>query len=243
MGSFQSDLGSLLGLPAANQASQTSITKTFVLFQEAIRNANDVCRSIPDSEDNHLHFEVIGAPDAECKPPGGILWRLVTKVQCSKVFSHLSHYGCALLMFPQIIGQSRRLLRVLTVREFACVYDQFNTEAHLLTSMSSSTFISRTTTNLASDNEEACCICLNDKVDMLLPCCHGYCSACIDQWRYESNGLGVCPLCRADMGRREEEITLVETPTAEEMHTYLADSVHVQNRPARSQSFLSRFRS
>ena len=40
---------------------------------------------------------------------------------------------------------------------------------------------------------EECCVCLERKPDVILPCAHSYCLPCIEQWNVNHK---TCPVCR-----------------------------------------------
>ena len=51
------------------------------------------------------------------------------------------------------------------------------------------------------DNE--CAICLDQKVEVVLPCGHGFCNDCIVDWVSRDRE---CPMCREDLNLRLEEL-------------------------------------
>ena len=48
-------------------------------------------------------------------------------------------------------------------------------------------------TLLEGSSLEECCVCLERKPDVILPCAHSYCLPCIEQWNVNHK---TCPVCR-----------------------------------------------
>eukprot|EP00045_Choanoeca_perplexa_P002571 m.25328 g.25328 ORF g.25328 m.25328 type:complete len:226 (-) comp11587_c0_seq1:72-749(-) len=217
MGATASQVAASFGFPTEqSRASQSTITKSFLLFKEAVKEANSVCQSIRDDDDNSLVFSILGLnPDHPDVPPGGILWRLVLKVQCAK------RHG------P---GGAQHNLRVFSARQFVLIHQHLHQEATMLLDLSSSTMLSQLEEKSETNTDDRCAICADADIDMTLPCSHGYCDVCIDQWRWESNHRGGCPICRADLGNGDDDFAIVDPPSVEEMHGYLSESVHARTR-------------
>jgi hypothetical protein len=43
-------------------------------------------------------------------------------------------------------------------------------------------------------DEELCCICIRNQINVILNCSHGFCEECIGDWQKQQNS---CPVCRA----------------------------------------------
>lgn len=59
-----------------------------------------------------------------------------------------------------------------------------------------------------SFDPDECSICMDASIDIVLPCLHGYCSACWDDW---SSHNSTCPYCRGEVkdskGQSSEHVT------------------------------------
>ncbi|XP_058827827.1 RING finger protein 141-like [Topomyia yanbarensis] len=69
---------------------------------------------------------------------------------------------------------------------------------------------------LQSSTEEAaeCCICLERKPEVSLPCAHSYCTPCIEQWNIHQKK---CPICDEELVSTDDTWVLSEMPEAEEI--------------------------
>lgn len=56
---------------------------------------------------------------------------------------------------------------------------------------------------------DECCICLERKPDVILPCTHSYCMPCIDQWNIEHK---TCPVCRETLDTTDDGWVISEGP-------------------------------
>ncbi|XP_065082357.1 RING finger protein 141-like [Ochlerotatus camptorhynchus] len=59
-----------------------------------------------------------------------------------------------------------------------------------------------------------CCICLERKPEVSLPCAHSYCTPCIEQWNIHQKK---CPICDEELASTDETWVLSEMPEAEEI--------------------------
>ena len=49
--------------------------------------------------------------------------------------------------------------------------------------------------NASSIEESECCLCMENQVNAVLPCAHGFCEGCLEDWKAR-DAETTCPLCR-----------------------------------------------
>uniref|UniRef100_A0A182W4A3 RING finger protein 141 n=1 Tax=Anopheles minimus TaxID=112268 RepID=A0A182W4A3_9DIPT len=59
-----------------------------------------------------------------------------------------------------------------------------------------------------------CCICLERKPEVSLPCAHSYCMPCIEQWNIHQK---TCPICDEALASTDDTWVLSEMPEADEV--------------------------
>lgn len=70
------------------------------------------------------------------------------------------------------------------------------------------------TVNLQDADCNECCICLERKPEVSLPCAHSYCTPCIEQWNIHQKK---CPICDEELATTDDTWVLSEMPEAEEI--------------------------
>ena len=63
---------------------------------------------------------------------------------------------------------------------------------------------------------DECCICLERKPDVILPCTHSYCLSCIEQWNVDHK---TCPVCRETLDSTDDGWVISEGPDALDITT------------------------
>lgn len=66
-----------------------------------------------------------------------------------------------------------------------------------------------------SSETSECCICLDRKPDIILPCTHVFCTPCIEKWNSEHKS---CPICNAKLSSTEDSWVLSDLPQANEIN-------------------------
>lgn len=69
---------------------------------------------------------------------------------------------------------------------------------------------------------EECCICLDRKPDLILPCLHLFCSTCIEQWNASNK---TCPICQEKLDSTDESWVISEIPQVGEISEEIRDTL------------------
>lgn len=64
------------------------------------------------------------------------------------------------------------------------------------------------------EKSDECCICMDRKPDIILPCTHSYCLVCIENWNVSHK---TCPVCRETVENTDDSWVISEAPDSEEM--------------------------
>ena len=63
-----------------------------------------------------------------------------------------------------------------------------------------------------SNDDDICCICMEEKTNLILACTHNFCEKCIRNWKITSN---TCPTCRK---RTEDQDCFILTEKPDYYH-------------------------
>ena len=69
---------------------------------------------------------------------------------------------------------------------------------------------------------DECCICLERKPDVILPCTHSYCLPCIEQWNIEHK---TCPVCRETLASTDDGWVISDGPDSLDVTTEIQKSL------------------
>ena len=69
---------------------------------------------------------------------------------------------------------------------------------------------------------DECCICLERKPDVILPCAHSYCLPCIEQWNVDHK---TCPVCRDIVTNTDDSWVISDVPDSLEIVTEIQKSL------------------
>ncbi len=115
--------------------------------------------------------------------------------------------------------------RTLTLRQFLDVFNTLKNQSDAMSgadvSLATVALECDPNTALKAVSDEACsleecCICLERKPEIILPCAHSYCLPCIEQWNASNK---TCPVCRETLCSTEDGWIVSEGPDSEELLT------------------------
>jgi len=69
---------------------------------------------------------------------------------------------------------------------------------------------------------EECCVCLERKPDVILPCAHSYCLPCIEQWNVNHK---TCPVCRETVQSTDDGWVISDGPDSLDIATEIQKSL------------------
>ncbi|XP_075742436.1 RING finger protein 141 isoform X2 [Rhipicephalus microplus] len=133
-------------------------TITFERLMAKVKELNDICQCLTDTKNRHLVFEVCGTSETP------VLWKSEVRILCSKV------------------GAGDRQARLLTLRQFLHTYHTIKAYYSAAASSGAAKMCTSTLFSGVLGTElEECCICMEHKPEVTLPCTHSYCLRCIEQ--------------------------------------------------------------
>ncbi|KAJ8247542.1 hypothetical protein GJAV_G00247550 [Gymnothorax javanicus] len=193
-------------------------------FLGRVAELNDVTAKLASGQQKHLLFEVQPGSDASA------LWKVAVRVVCTKINKE-----------DGMVEASR----IMNLYQFIQLYKDITTQAaEVLAAEAPTEDPSGPLSSVAScqasmwmgrvkqlTDEEECCICMDGKADLILPCAHSFCQKCIDKWSDRSRN---CPICRLQVTAANESWVMSDAPTEDDMANYilnLADEAGHPHRP------------
>ncbi|XP_077309678.1 RING finger protein 141 [Lithobates pipiens] len=227
MGHQLSSQGAINKLPEKVAKHVTLVRESgFLTYEEflgRVAELNDVTARLASGQDKHLLFEVQPGSDTSA------LWKVVVRVLCTKINKTSG-----------IVEVSR----IMNLYQFIQLYKDITSHADSVYAQSSAG-AQEDAENLSSvsscqasilmgkvkqvTDEEECCICMDGRADLILPCAHSFCQKCIDKWSDRNRN---CPICRLQVTAMNDSWVVSEAPTKEDVASYilnLADEVGQPN--------------
>ncbi|XP_015719483.1 RING finger protein 141 isoform X2 [Coturnix japonica] len=159
---------------------------TYEEFLGRVAELNDVTAKLASGQEKHLLFEVQPGSDSSA------FWKVIVRIICTKInktsgiveASRILNLYQFVQLYKDITSQAAGVLAQSGTSEEA---------AESLTSVSSSQASLWMGRIKQPTDEDECCICMDGRVDLILPCAHSFCQKCIDKW---SDRHRSCPVCR-----------------------------------------------
>ncbi|XP_056383974.1 RING finger protein 141 [Hyla sarda] len=192
---------------------------TYEEFLGRVAELNDVTARLAAGQEKHLLFEVQPGSDSSA------LWKVVVRVLCTKINKTSGIVEVSRVMN---LYQFLQLYKDITSHASG-VYAQSSSAAPeedkslgTLSSCQASILMGRVR---QLTDEEECCICMDGRADLILPCAHSFCQKCIDKWSDRNRN---CPICRLQVTGANDSWVVPDAPTKDDVASYilnLADEV------------------
>ncbi|XP_055713463.1 RING finger protein 141-like [Phlebotomus papatasi] len=188
-------------------------------FQECVRDLNELSRKCVDSQGNQLVFAVKRGSDSS------LLWKATVRIACVKV---------------AVESRSIESYKLLNLKDFLTVFRTFQSHVETLIAVEDREERNRTASMImhevetitqaesppantnAQESVNECCICLDRKPEVLLPCAHTYCVPCIEQWNVNNK---FCPICQEELTSTDDTWVLSEIPPSQEVSEQICNEL------------------
>jgi len=230
MGQGQSGTEKVLtDIPDDLQRQATAFREMAILsyeeFLKEIKELNKISHSFVDTNGKRLVFAVKKGSDSS------LLWKATVKIGCVKVDAEtnkiesyrLLNLKQFLQVYKLIIQQSHMGLDEQGNKGGShsadTLLDHIPTDPRVDVA-ANDPFTTSSILNKVDDLEEAansldeCCICMERRPEVILPCAHSYCLPCIEQWNVSNK---TCPVCREELDSTDESWVISEAPNSTEM--------------------------
>ena len=189
-----------------HQLSATSYPE----FLASVQELNQISSHFLDSNGKQLVFAVKKGTDST------LLWKATVRIACVKVDNaskQIDSYRC------------------LTLKHYLKVYNSLKAQSAAVREFDARAAPPPPKTTLSVDLDlgeidpsslDECCICLERKPDVILPCTHSYCLPCIEQWNLDHK---TCPVCRETLNSTDDGWVISEGPDSLDIATEIQKSL------------------
>ncbi|XP_032344922.1 RING finger protein 141 isoform X1 [Camelus ferus] len=200
-----------------------SSSLTYEEFLGRVAELNDVTAKVASGQEKHLLFEVQPGSDSSA------FWKVVVRVVCTKInkssgiveASRIMNLYQFIQLYKDITSQAAGVLAQSSTSEDP------EENSSSVTSCQASFWMGRIK---QLTDEEECCICMDGRADLILPCAHSFCQKCIDKW---SDRHRNCPICRLQMTGANESWVVSDAPTEDDMANYILNMADEAGQPHR----------
>ncbi|KAF3829989.1 hypothetical protein GH733_001414, partial [Mirounga leonina] len=126
---------------------------TYEEFLGRVAELNDITAKVASGQEKHLLFEVQPGSDSSA------FWKVVVRVVCTKLYKDITSQASG------VLAQSS-------------TSEDPDENSSSVTSCQASLWMGRVK---QLTDEEECCICMDGRADLILPCAHSFCQKCIDK--------------------------------------------------------------
>ncbi|CAM4763624.1 unnamed protein product [Rotaria magnacalcarata] len=171
-------------------------------FVQLLNEFNTTLEMFTRDEPHYLRFTIVPHSDSN------ILWKALMRIACSKILrTDQSKSNEIILNLQQFLSVHESLCQQISTLQCSdtALYNSSPGDEN------SSFTTAKLSFNVPNDNE--CCICMDRKPNLVLPCTHRFCDECFQQWSSQTTATSshTCPLCRVDVNS-DSGFVLAETP-------------------------------
>jgi hypothetical protein len=204
---------------------------TYDVFLTTITEVNKIAGHFLDTNGKQLVFAVKKGTDSS------FLWKATVRIACVKI---------------DVLSKNIDSYRCLTLKQYLRVYNSLKSQSAAIkggfkeenqkanssdntdgssgaAAAESAQFEIVDAKALLDELSEAdpnsldeCCICLERKPDVILPCTHSYCMLCIEQWNVDHK---TCPVCRETLASTDDGWVISEGPDSLDVATEIQKSL------------------
>lgn len=180
---------------------------TYDEFIRAIQEVNKISLRFTDEHEKYLIFKVKPGSDTT------MLWKGTVRVDCVKVDKSDNIESVRQLNIRQFLQARKVILSQMGVGMFSSCHDVDDADPASC-NLTASMILNSVDAMECSSSLDECCICMERKPDIILPCAHNYCLPCIEQW---NDAHKTCPVCRETLDSTEDSWVISEKPDSDEM--------------------------
>ena len=198
---------------------------TYEVFLSTITELNDISGHFLDANGKQLVFAVKKGTDAS------FLWKATVRIACVKLDAeskNIDSYRCLNLKQYMRVYNSLKA-QSAAVKDGFKEKDQKSGEdtsdggaSHKEFEIVDAKALLDELSDADPNSLDECCICLERKPDVILPCTHSYCLPCIEQWNIEHK---TCPVCRETLASTDDGWVISEGPDSLDVATEIQKSL------------------
>ncbi|KAK3101237.1 hypothetical protein FSP39_002026 [Pinctada imbricata] len=203
-------------------------------FKQSVEELNKITSTFSDQRGKQLKFFIKEGTDST------IFWKPTVRIGCEKVNTRLQCIeSTCLLNLKQYIVVYKEITD--QVENLSTMRNEEHPQSSLRMDICASAIFENLNIEPGMDSLESidseCCICMENKSEVILPCTHQFCESCIDRWNVTSK---TCPICRAKVNSTDDTWVLTEKPDnteyASEVKGYLVSLADRHGHPSPTKS-------
>ncbi|KAG1676684.1 RING finger protein 141 [Nymphon striatum] len=203
---------------------------TFDEFSDKIKELNTISKIVIDDHDKQLIFSIKKGSDSS------IFWKKTVKIACIKVDRQTNSIDSARLLSlaqEQIVelatlsfDANKTIPKAVEAGEDVEDVPTCTRRQDLTASVIFNAYVTLFQLSLFGQEDESalneCCICMERRPEVILPCAHNYCLPCIEQWNVCHKS---CPICRETLKNTDETWVIYDVPDSAEVASELGKTL------------------